>query len=171
MSTTTIRPRIYVACLASYNAGKLYGAWIDADQDADDIQAEVDAMLAASPALDAEEWAIHDSEGLGRIDEWESFERVAAIGQAIAEAGDDAPALLEWIDNDSSSDPEEFADCYAGHWDSLADFAYELNEGDSLNGRLDSYIDWESVGRDLRLNGDIWTASAPGGGIYVYWNR
>ena len=171
MSATTIRPRIYVACLASYNAGKLYGKWIDADQDADDIQAEVDAMLAASPAPDAEEWAIHDSEGLGRIGEWESFERVAAIGQAIAEAGDDAPALLAWLDYDSSNDPEDFADCYAGEWDSLADFAYEINDGDSLNGRLDSYIDWEAVGRDLRLNGDVWTAAAPGGGIYVYWNR
>ena len=55
MSTTTISPRIYVACLASYNAGKLYGRWIDANQDADDIQSEVDAMLAASPAPDAEE--------------------------------------------------------------------------------------------------------------------
>jgi len=171
MSATTIRPRIYVACLASYNAGRLYGKWIDADQDADDIQAEVDAMLAASPDPYAEEWAIHDSEGLGRIGEWEPFERVAAIGQSVAEAGDDAPALLAWLDYDSSNDPEEFADCYAGHWDSLADFAYELNEGDSLNGRLDSYIDWESVGRDLHLNGNVWTADAREGGVYVYWNR
>jgi antirestriction protein len=171
MSTTTIRPRIYVACLASYNAGRLYGKWIDAGQDADGIQADVDAMLAASPDPYAEEWAIHDSEGLGRIGEWESFDRVAAIGQAIAEAGDDAPALLEWIDNDSNSDPEEFADCYAGCWDSLADFAYDINDGDSLTGRLDSYIDWESVGRDFELSGEVWTAAAPGGGIYVYWNR
>lgn len=40
--------RIYVACLASYNAGVLHGAWIDATQDADAIQSEVDAMLRAS---------------------------------------------------------------------------------------------------------------------------
>jgi antirestriction protein len=170
MSTTTTPPRIYVACLASYNAGKLYGKWIDADQSADDIQSEVDAMLAASPDPYAEEWAIHDHEGLGRIGEWESFERVAAIGQAIAAAGDDAAALLAWIDYDSSNDPEDFADCYAGEWDSLADFAYDINGGDSLNGRLDCYIDWKAVGRDLELSGDVWTASAPGG-VYIYWNR
>ena len=36
MNTTTTTPKIYVACLASYNAGILHGRWIDADQDADD---------------------------------------------------------------------------------------------------------------------------------------
>lgn len=47
MTTTT--PRIYVACLASYNAGKLHGVWIDCDQDADSIRDEIDQMLRESP--------------------------------------------------------------------------------------------------------------------------
>lgn len=41
-------PRIYVACLASYNAGELHGVWIDADQDPDDVWNEIRAMLRAS---------------------------------------------------------------------------------------------------------------------------
>jgi antirestriction protein len=41
--------RIYAACLASYNNGRLHGTWIDADQDADDIRAEIGALLKASP--------------------------------------------------------------------------------------------------------------------------
>lgn len=41
--------RIYVACLASYNAGRLHGAWIDADQDADAIHEEIAKILKASP--------------------------------------------------------------------------------------------------------------------------
>lgn len=45
----TNTPRIYVACLASYNAGRLHGAWVDADQDPDDIEREVWAMLRKSP--------------------------------------------------------------------------------------------------------------------------
>ena len=171
MSATTIRPRIYVACLASYNAGRLYGKWIDADQDADAIQAEVNAMLAASPDPYAEEWAIHDSDGLGRIGEWESFERIAAIGQSVAEAGDDAPALLAWLDYDSSNDPEEFADCYQGEWDRLADFAYDYYQGDTVTGPLSAYIDWHAVGRDLELSGEVWTADAIGSGVYVYRAR
>lgn len=41
-------PRIYVACLASYNNGTLHGAWIDCDQDADDIREEIADMLRKS---------------------------------------------------------------------------------------------------------------------------
>lgn len=42
-------PRIYVASLSDYNAGTLHGEWIDATQELDDIWAEINAMLAASP--------------------------------------------------------------------------------------------------------------------------
>jgi len=171
MSTTKITPRIYVACLASYNAGKLHGRWIDATQCPDDIQAEVDAMLAESPEPDAEEWAIHDHEGLGDIGESESFVRVSAIGQAIDNAGDNAPALLAFMDYDSQNDPEDFEDCYAGEWDSLEDFAYDFHEntGD-MDHPLIGYIDWDRVGRDMEVN-NVWTADAPNGGVYVFWRR
>ena len=52
--------RIYVACLASYNAGILHGAWIDATQCIEAIHDQIAAMLAASQIEDAEEYAIHD---------------------------------------------------------------------------------------------------------------
>ncbi len=94
-TTNNPTPRVYVACLAAYNSGRLHGRWIDANQDADDIRDKVAEMLAASPDYDgSDEWAIHDHEGLGAIGESESFDRVAAIGQAVAAAGDDAAALL-----------------------------------------------------------------------------
>jgi len=41
-------PRIYVASLADYNAGRLHGCWIDADQSADAIRDEIAQMLAES---------------------------------------------------------------------------------------------------------------------------
>jgi len=41
--------RIYAACLASYNSGSLHGAWIDCEgKDAEALQIEINAMLAAS---------------------------------------------------------------------------------------------------------------------------
>jgi len=43
----TVGPRIYVACLAAYNNGILYGAWMAADCDTDEIWADVQAMLRA----------------------------------------------------------------------------------------------------------------------------
>ena len=56
--------RIYVADLAAYNAGHLHGVWIDATLELGDIQEQVDAMLATSPVEGAEEYAIHDVEGV-----------------------------------------------------------------------------------------------------------
>jgi antirestriction protein len=94
--TTEPTPRIYVACLASYNAGILYGKWIDADQDADAIHEAVKAMLASSPQEDAEEWAIHDYEGFYgvKLSEWESFEKVAELATFIEEHEELGAALL-----------------------------------------------------------------------------
>ncbi len=42
-------PRIYVACLASYNSGILHGEWIDANQTETEIDLEIRAMLRKSP--------------------------------------------------------------------------------------------------------------------------
>ena len=82
-----MNPKIYVACLSSYNSGKLHGKWIDAAQDADDIQSEIDEMLEASPVADAEEFAIHDFEDFGgmSIGEYESIENVSKLAIAIEE--------------------------------------------------------------------------------------
>ena len=70
----TDTPRIYVACLASYNAGILHGEWIDAT-DADTIREAIQEMLKRSPTPGAEEWAIHDYEGFGplRLSEFEDL--------------------------------------------------------------------------------------------------
>lgn len=41
-------PRVYIACLASYNNGTLHGAWIDADQEPEDIQDAINQILRDS---------------------------------------------------------------------------------------------------------------------------
>ena len=51
-------PRIYVACLAAYNNGILFGEWIPADQTETDIRKNIQTMLSASPIKDAKEWPI-----------------------------------------------------------------------------------------------------------------
>jgi len=45
---TAETPRIYVASLADYNAGRLHGRWIDANQSADSIRDEIAQMLTES---------------------------------------------------------------------------------------------------------------------------
>lgn len=98
-------PRIYVACLAAYNSGYLHGAWIDADQDADEIRDGIAAMLARSPVEDAEEYAIHDYEGFEgvSISEYAGIDTVARMGAFIAEHGALGASLLEQFGGDGPS--------------------------------------------------------------------
>ena len=59
--------RIYVADLAAYNSGVLHGVWIDATQEVDEIQAQINKLFKTSPVEYAEEFAIHDYEGFGSL--------------------------------------------------------------------------------------------------------
>lgn len=82
MSDTQETPRIYAACLASYNAGSLHGEWIDAT-DADEIREGIENMLSESRQPIAEEWAIHDYENFGglRLSEYADLDKVAELGR------------------------------------------------------------------------------------------
>ena len=82
--------RIYVADLAAYNNGKLHGVWIDATQALDDIQEQINELLANSPEDDAEEYAIHDYEGLAgySVSEYEGIERAQEVACFIEEHGE-----------------------------------------------------------------------------------
>jgi len=80
---------------------------------------------------------------------------------------------------DDSFEREWFEDNYAGHWDSLEEFAEDLLDqtGDltALPEGLRSYFDFDSYGRDLELGGDVFTIEATTtgylNGIYVFWNH
>jgi antirestriction protein len=173
-------PRIYVACLAAYNGGRLHGAWIDADQDAKAIWSEVQAMLKASPDPGAEEWAIHDYEGFEgiRISESESFEHVAEHAEMIEKHG---AAWGAWVANGMEASEALFCEHYNGEWDSERDFAENLAHDlgytdeagnpccahDGTNPLL-NYIDWEAWTRDLFM-GDYWSART-GSAVCVFWN-
>lgn len=173
-------PKIYVACLAAYNNGILHGAWVDAAADVDAMQEEVNAMLAASPEPDAEEWVIHDHEGLGRLGEYEGLAEVARRVQ-IAEAAEewDIPAevLIEAMGDDGADDetPEAWlSDHYAGRADTWKDwaeqFTLETRDMSDVPDWLASHIDWESVGRDFQYGGDF-NAIRADGELFFFWNH
>jgi antirestriction protein len=55
IATPAAECRIYVACLASYNAGRLFGRWIDVDgKSGDELQQEVNELLRRSPCPNVE---------------------------------------------------------------------------------------------------------------------
>lgn len=173
-------PRIYVASLADYNEGRLHGVWIDAAQTADEIMDAVRAMLRSSPCPSAEEWAIHDYEGFGPLQLYESedFGTVARLAAGIAERGEAFAVYAEHVGS-SSEHLDNFEDAYVGRYENGAELAEELLEGSSIQELLDKLpetlrphvtIDFEGYFADLEIGGDITSAPASGGGIYVFSN-
>lgn len=220
--------RIYVACLASYNSGRLHGEWIDASADVAEMQAKVSAMLRRSPypnviratyrcedcgesqirtqgyhadlpatvdcehcgepmPMDgkpypsAEEWAIHDHEGLGDLGEYCGLETVAkrfAFAELAEERDIPLPVILEATESESLDDADDaeswLDDHYRGTADSWADFAQELTEEthdmDAVPEWLRGHIDWQSVGRDMEISGDF-HGVRHGGELYIFWNH
>jgi len=170
---STDTPRVYVADLAAYNAGKLNGAWIDADQEVDQIRAEIAQMLAASPEPGAEEYAIHDYEGFGplKLEEYMDMEEVARLGQLISEHGDLFAHVVDHFGRDYIDEAVRvMEESYAGEYDSLADWAEQFAEdtGAPDCGPYKSYIDWERVANDAEMGGDIFAIQTGDGRVHVF---
>lgn len=159
-------PRIYAASLADYNAGRLHGEWIDANQEVEELQERIAAMLERSPqnrlcvwcgqeatehprgdergvhsfaSGKAEEYAIHDYEGFSklRLSEYEDLETVSALGKGIAEHG---LAFAAWASVLDRSDPEQldrFQYAYLGEWDSVDAYAEQLLDDVGVTDELD----------------------------------
>lgn len=189
--------RFYAACLASYNNGRLHGAWIDASADVEEMQSKVNAMLAASPypnitaakcdhcghiehygdASDscpecynekrstiktAEEWAIHDHEGLGDIGEYTGLNRVAFL-VALQELADDCgiplPVIADFAQQYCTADDvddlkSEIDDRYHGEMTDAGDWAYDQAEsmGYTVPDWIGCHVDWQGVARDWLMD-------------------
>jgi len=170
----TTEPRIYVACLAAYNCGRLHGEWISCEGlDAEDLTAEVEAMLAKSPVPFAEEHAIHDHEGLEGFDvgEYTALSDVADIVALIEEHGDVARAAASLVVNDLDQVRELCTEKYLGAWDSVEEYAEELLDGQlDLPDGLRCYFAYDRFATDLELSGDISTVEDDGV-IHIFDNR
>ena len=172
-------PAIWAGSLADYNAGVLFGSWIDATAELEGIETAISAMLTASPTPGAEEWAIFDTEGFGplAIDEYESLATVHRLARGINEHG---LAFAHFAALIGTRDPDEldrFEDAYMGRYDSVEDYAegvlddlgyVEIVER-SLPDSMAPYIhlDIEGFARDLELSGSIATAHDTEG-TYVF---
>lgn len=169
-------PRIYAASLSDYNAGRLHGAWIDCDQDHDDIAEKISEMLAESKEGVAEEWAIHDTSGWGpvHLSEYESLEDVARLGTGIATHGMAFAHLAAHLDTNDWSQLDRFEELYLGEWDSAEDYAANLLEDLGIDideigpEMLQPYIrvDLEAFARDLSY--DLVIADADDGHVHIF---
>lgn len=167
-------PRIYLACLAAYNSGRLHGTWVDADEGEDHIWNALRAMLAKSPVPGAEEWAIHAYEGFegAGVSESLSFATVCELAEFIKEHGELGATVYEHFGNDLVYARAAFEE-YAGKYASAAAFAEQLYEdiGTAIPTSLEHYIDWHSLARDMGLNGDIIIFEMGFEDVHIFWSR
>ncbi|TIU88858.1 MAG: hypothetical protein E5W06_00385 [Mesorhizobium sp.] len=226
--------RFYAACLASYNNGVLHGRWIDASDDVDAMQDEINAMLRESkfpnvtvsipdyesaaraagwthetarftgapsfhrsgdktayqfdgwkdlcesediePAEklvpSAEEWAIHDFEGLpSGFGEYCGLQTIADYAE-IAEEFDyiDESNLAKIYDEfrDIEEMRDALRDNFAGIHNSFRDYSDDFAE-EMLHGAPDfatRYFDYESFARDLKM--DMRVVDLDGGQVAIF---
>ena len=168
-------PRIYVASLSDYNAGRLHGRWIDAHRGADAIREDIDAMLAESREPVAEEWAIHDYDNFWgyAVPEFASVEHVSEVATLLIEHGQVFARLLNHFGGHIDDARGCMENAYRGEHESLAAYAQELAEElygktlDELPAFIRGHVDWDAVGHDLELGGDILTVEC-GGSLHVF---
>jgi len=175
--TTDDTPRIYIADLAAYNAGRLRGAWVDADQDPEGMIEDWNVACGAMP----EEYAIHDYEGFGKIKlaEFTGLDTVSQLASLIAEHGEAFTAWYEYEERPVDDNlGQQFLDEYVGTYENERDFAMSLADDTgcietaigsvALNGRdeeiINSYLDWHRVAQDLLIDSYYAVTSSDGVG-------
>lgn len=176
-----MRPQIWVASLSDYNAGHLHGAWIDADQEPNDIWEGINEVLRTSKETWAEEWAIFDYEGFGplRLSEYETVERVSRLGLGIAEHGEAFAAFANYLGTSDIELLDQFEDCFLGRWESAIAYVGDFLEDTGIERMLDEavpeslrpyiQVDAEALARDMEFNGELLAIDdSDGGDVYLF---
>jgi antirestriction protein len=129
-------------------------------------------VLAKSPVGFSGEYAIHDYEGFGPccLGEYASLESVHDMAEFDREYTEIAGELLKHfrgsLDDATNAAEEQYAGCY----ESLADYTQELTEQTTdILASLTLYIDYEKLGRDVELGGDVLTIEASFNEVHIFW--
>lgn len=169
-------PAGYFASLSDYNAGRLHGVWVQDLTDAEDVQEQISEMLAQSSEPLAEEWALHDYEGLGewRPSEYESLDTLALMARGIVEHGAAFAAWADYLGDLDDERIEAFDYHFCGQWRSMEEYAADLlaDHGFALEEHVPQWIrpyvnvDFDSLGRDLAM--ELHVTDDGDGGIWVF---
>ncbi len=168
------QPRIYVASLSDYNAGRLYGAWFNATLDAHDLGAAARFLLSQSSEETAEELAIHDYEDFAdySVGEYDPMEKVSKIAGGIAEHGAAYGAWASYLGGDMDM-LDYFEDYYIGTYESTEDYAREHIDQCEIN--LDgvpedvrAYLQWDYEGLAREFESTMNFIEGSDGNVYVF---
>jgi len=177
-------PRIWVGSLSDYNNGVLYGEWLDAAREPEELHADIQALLAGSPTTaqygePAEEWGIFDHEGFGdwHLSEYEDIAVVSRVALGIAEHGQAFAAWAAQCAGDAER-LDQFDEAFLGHYDSVPAWAEQIIDDLGYQTAVDAAvpesfrpyvrIDFEQFARDAELGGDICSYKAPHDSIWIF---
>jgi antirestriction protein len=161
------RPRIYVADLTSGAQGIEHGRWIDANQPADELDADIAAMLDSSPTVDAGEWAVEATDDFAGLDlhGFTDTTLISRLGRGVAGFG---PAYAVYVQIVGTATPDlldKFEDFYVGSYDNPEAWAREVGEDLEWGRHLDEVvdpmlrpylvIDYARFARDQRQSWDV----------------
>ena len=174
---TDTAARVWIACLACYNDGRLVGDWFPAEG-ADDVTLDEIHAHHGGTRMGCEEMWVFDTDGLPISREMSPAE-AGEWGRLLAEVPEwQRDALAAWVQSgdyiaegrgDLPSLPD-FEERYAGEWETFLDYAWELAEDTGMLAELPEwarpYFDMNAFARDLTF--DHTTMAAPNGGVYVF---
>lgn len=166
------KPRIYIACLASYNAGVLHGEWIIPATNKDELQKQIDDMLKKSRQPYADEWAVHDYDSFYNLGEYPDLEDIIKVQESYLNFHT-VEIVNAFLENWSVADLDNIDDAFISWgWDSFQDFAdHEADEmldehlNDSAN-CIRSHFDYKSYARDLEHDYYYYDSKSSGTAIF-----
>lgn len=153
-SRRSVTPQIYVVDLASYNAGRSRGGWVDLTGVAD---AEGLSEAIREVVGDADEVAVHDYEHFPNMGESPSLDDVVRIAALMS---DHDPVLVKCVYGyDSTIDRvESLLEGGYGEYDDEEDFARSFVEDNGIESvgkdAINFHFDVEAYGRDAQMNGE-----------------
>ena len=163
-----VKLSIYVACLASYNNGILYGRWINISKGKDYILDEISDMLKKSTIPNAEEYEIHDLSGFGS-NAITCLDTIFELSQLFKQFDPQLVLAVYNYYSEISDIKYALENTYCGEYDSEQDFANEMFDalyGHDVPDSIAYYINYKMFARDLFIDDYIATASKQG--VYVF---
>ena len=172
-------PKVYIACLAAYNAGFLHGQWIDLDGTVD-LDEEISKVLKSSPEADAGEWAVHDFEycvGLCEYTGSNTLKEIIAAYEACDRSNIEWEPFIRFCEHLDENPAEKqvvaFQEAYAGKDENLEawaiDFIQDTGGIEGMHEHLRFYFNYEAYARDLEIN-DVFTVEHKQD-VLVFWRH
>jgi len=101
----------------------------------------------------------------------QSFSHVVALAAFAEEHGKLGGEVLSYFGGDLDDARTALEDRYAGAYASLEEFAEEIASEHfaSVHDSMKNYIDYEAIGRDMSLSGDIITFDLAHDDVRIFW--